>query len=994
MNVSNKSTSKGKMNNNVYQYRKIQNILRLRQQCNTSKNNNNKTNKYQSDVKEKVYYSPYFKLNNKLNSETISKENQKILLQKRELEIKVLKIKCQKLEQENHKYQLQNILLKENSKNNNNNKNKKTNDNNNNNNINNIIANNTSSNFPIRNEIKKLWENFAKVDILNNFIEFENEPEIIYHLVCELILLSNKMIKEHCLLKYQEIIKIMGIKNNSVIIKDIETQFKTFMKEHLNEIFNYLQDKSFINNYKKQYKEIVLESIKCMSQNDIKIFEEILEQYEFNEMLKSINDIIIFTQFNDPILFFSIESNYEKRKMKYLKIKNDDKKNYIIVNDLGNSNINYNSLILLDPPCMKSGYNFYNELKPIIILIEIESQKDINNMDESKKEINLNKERQIIAEPNKFNYLNKTNKINKILNLYMISDNNKNIDKNYFKLYPNNKNICNNCFTDSFKNFNYDMIGLCGDSSFEEYNKKYITTINSSSRTEDKKFKKINITKEINSDENDFNSTTDNLEINKLKSKQTIVNNPFAKVYNKIHRIKSANNYFDKNKKQVRRDNDKFIKKKKDIIKKEVLNKIYNKYKQYVISKNNFRFKKKLVEPNHTFSNQTLSIKKTFQKPLTSKHYINYQNKQLNKNYNSSNSIKSNLIKKNNSKRKNQLNSQYHQNNLNNQFLKICKTNINIRGNKNLYIDSFLKMNRKKEIISSSKTKENVTREVEQNLKRNNMKNIKNKFQNIKINYSNYNNKRNIANINTSTKANHKSKRIDSYEQKNSFLYSTLEDIKKMMNDTHKSIIMISTNSYINNNTININNNKKSKKKIRKFNQERNKDLIKKFNFNTINNSIKQLISIPCHKAYENDYINYNSIEYNDYNKNSFNQNNNNKDLYYKYFSTDESKYNKLNISNTFKNKSNSKSKNKNYNHYKNQKIKEDNILTENINKSKLNNINNLSYINKNRIKDIQIKIDGLNNNEKIKTNFNTIGAKNDEFRFQKIYHNYRKNKF
>ena len=322
MNVSNKSTSKGKMNNNVYQYRKIQNILRLRQQCNTSKNNNNKTNKYQSDVKEKVYYSPYFKLNNKLNSETISKENQKILLQKRELEIKVLKIKCQKLEQENHKYQLQNILLKENSKNNNNNK--KTNDNNNNNNINNIIANNTSSNFPIRNEIKKLWENFAKVDILNNFIEFENEPEIIYHLVCELILLSNKMIKEHCLLKYQEIIKIMGIKNNSVIIKDIETQFKTFMKEHLNEIFNYLQDKSFINNYKKQYKEIVLESIKCMSQNDIKIFEEILEQYEFNEMLKSINDIIIFTQFNDPILFFSIESNYEKRKMKYLKIKNDE----------------------------------------------------------------------------------------------------------------------------------------------------------------------------------------------------------------------------------------------------------------------------------------------------------------------------------------------------------------------------------------------------------------------------------------------------------------------------------------------------------------------------------------------------------------------------------------------------------------------------------------------------------------------------------------------
>ena len=262
MNLKNKNSSKGKMNNNVYQYKKIQNMLKLKQQCYHSKNNTNKTNKYQSDIKEKVYYSPYFKISNKQNAETISKESQKILLQKRELEIKALKMKCQKLEQENHKYQLQNILLKENCKNNN--KSQKTNDNNNNNINNKInsITNNTSSNFPIRNEIKKIWENFAKVDILNNFIEFESEPEIIYHLVCELILLSNKMIKEHCLIKYQEIIKIMGIKNNSVIIKDIETQFKTFMKEHLNEIFNYLQDKSFINNYKKQYKEIVLESIR------------------------------------------------------------------------------------------------------------------------------------------------------------------------------------------------------------------------------------------------------------------------------------------------------------------------------------------------------------------------------------------------------------------------------------------------------------------------------------------------------------------------------------------------------------------------------------------------------------------------------------------------------------------------------------------------------------------------------------------------------------
>ena len=164
-----------------------------------SKKISNIKNKYQSDKKIKPNNPQYYILHKKISSDTMSAENQIILLQKRDLEIKDLKMKCQKLEQENHKYQLQNILLK-----------------NNNNNTKYIPENNTSSNFPIKNEIKKLWENLAKIEILNNFIEFENEPEIIYHIICELILLSDKMIKKHCLLKYQEILKIMGVENNKI----------------------------------------------------------------------------------------------------------------------------------------------------------------------------------------------------------------------------------------------------------------------------------------------------------------------------------------------------------------------------------------------------------------------------------------------------------------------------------------------------------------------------------------------------------------------------------------------------------------------------------------------------------------------------------------------------------------------------------------------------------------------------------------------------------
>ena len=32
----------------------------------------------------------------------------------------------------------------------------------------------------------------------------------------------------------------MGVKNNLIAIKDIEQQFKNFIKEHLNEIFNFI----------------------------------------------------------------------------------------------------------------------------------------------------------------------------------------------------------------------------------------------------------------------------------------------------------------------------------------------------------------------------------------------------------------------------------------------------------------------------------------------------------------------------------------------------------------------------------------------------------------------------------------------------------------------------------------------------------------------------------------------------------------------------------
>ena len=361
------------------------------------------------------------KSKNYIEYSEIKSENQNKLLEIKESEIKTLKLKCAKLQEENNKY----IQQKKNYLNNNN--------------------ENTSSNFPLKNEIKELWEKFAKIDLLNNFIDFENKPEIIFHIISELFILSKNMIKEKREYKYKEILKIMGIKNNSMVIKDIELQFKNFIKEHLNEIFNDLQNQNFIYEYKNQIKNIfnerIISSINNKENKDefLKIFYEILEENEFNEMIKDINDLILYTQYNEPSLFFNIEPNIMKRKIKLVQIQN--KKKYIIPNDSNKKNLYY--IIILNPPELKNGIFYFNNLKSIIMpfngnypvdsvrIIQEEEIKKLNN-----NEIHYNSSNNA---QNLSNNLNQKN--NQIMNNFsLINNNNEHINEDKVKKNINNIN--------------------------------------------------------------------------------------------------------------------------------------------------------------------------------------------------------------------------------------------------------------------------------------------------------------------------------------------------------------------------------------------------------------------------------------------------------------------------------------------------------------------------------------------------------------------------
>ena len=301
--------------------------------------------------------------NNEYYSESKS-ETQNKLLAKKELEIKSLKLKCEQLQEENNKYQLQKNINKK------------------------VPNENTSSNFPLKNEIKELWEKFAKIDILNNFIDFEEEPEIIYHIICELFLLSNKLIKEKSESKYKEILKIMGIKNNSIIMKDIESQFKNFIKEHLDEIFKDLENDNYFREYKIKikniFKEIIQNKLNNLKNKDeiFKIFCEILEQNDFNEMIKNINDLILIAQYNEPTLYYNIEDFYENLKKIIMPYKGNYSKSSVIIEkeELNNTNLydkNNNYIIIK---------NINNKHNLTSCLSQKNNNKNLFNTNEDKKE--------------------------------------------------------------------------------------------------------------------------------------------------------------------------------------------------------------------------------------------------------------------------------------------------------------------------------------------------------------------------------------------------------------------------------------------------------------------------------------------------------------------------------------------------------------------------------------------------------------------------------
>ena len=334
---------------------------------------------------------------------------------------------------------------------NNNYKSFNTNSSNSANNINYTNLNyNTSTNFPLKNEIKKIWEELALVSLLDNFIDYEKQPEIIFHFVSELVLITDKLISDLCLDMYQKVSQSLNIINDKKIINDIEKTSRPLIKEHLNKTFAGTNKQQFIDkvinlfktSVKKMYGE---EGGEGSGGYEMDRIGEMAEGSDFKLMIRKIKDILLFTKFNDQQLFFRIEKDYNKRMVERIKIKNNfDKKNYLIIND--NNREDIEAVIILKPPVLRSGFPLNNDFKTIIIIYEKEGN--------SKSYKNL-------SNTNNISHIDNNNKINKIVGLQI-----KKISLNF-------KNINNKIEikTDEYDNYNNRISKLDNKNNINKNNK-------------------------------------------------------------------------------------------------------------------------------------------------------------------------------------------------------------------------------------------------------------------------------------------------------------------------------------------------------------------------------------------------------------------------------------------------------------------------------------------------------------------------------------------
>ena len=847
---------------------------------------------------------------------------------------------------------------------------------------------NTSTNFPLKNEIKKIWEELALVSLLDNFIDYEKQPEIIFHFVSELVLITDKLISDLCLDMYQKVSQSLNIINDKKFINDIEKTSRPLIKEHLNKTFAGTNNQQFIdkvvNLFKTSVKKIYgEEGGEGSGGYEIDRIGEVAEGSDFKLMIKKIKDILLFTKFNDQQLFFRIEKDYNKRIVERIKIKNNfDKKNYLIIND--NNKEDIEAVIILKPPVLRSGFPLNNDFKTIIIIYEKEgnskSYKNLPNI-------------------NSINHIDNNNnsKINKIVGLQI-----KKISP-CFKSMNNNIEIK----TDEYNNYNNRINKLDNNNNNKIIqNEEIINTVFSKEQRNSfqKLSKNMNLNikhkEDINNYKTDFNQQKEVRTINQDNNEENnrllhINSNTNTNRYKNINKIKKKDNF----------SNDNRLNEKRNI----TTNKKHRPQLSDQILKNNSS--KNLFDYNHkdlmnnSSSKKYQNIQKEANNSFNQNHFITYNNNDMksmislnnntdNENYDEidNEEINNKEIIFHTNTAKGVFNVQGNLNlNINNENKKQRNTNNgeNINKLNQIYFNqndsNIILNNKEKAIYSQLKEKINSKNSLNKLNVRNNRKNMMNMKENNKI-YKKINEQKQKKNNNNQIQKNNNK---DYYNNNNIYKESNNNDneyynkmrmtgVEIYNNDLRYSNVGINSNIYNQYNNINDDNNYNDIN----INDQFGQDVMMFKKHNTANligskiknnkNDKKNFKIIPLIKMKTQQYQNQNQEFTNTYNINNTNTKTNNN----------------INYNQNQNRRSSNKIKNNKQAQNANNKmiqIENSNDVCDNYrkirNKKNINNYfvdngngNNNNVLHDNSKKKFNFNLDKKNNNTT-----NNIGSKNNE---------------
>jgi len=398
-----------------------------------------------------------------------------------------------------------------------------------------------SKNFLEKSEIIDKWIKFAKNDITENFVDFS--PLQTYHLISDLFILCSELLEILLKEKYTIILNSLNIPESNSQMENISQDLKNFIIENIENVIFYKEENDkFFENFKIKYSNKCLIYIKNREEE----FFDLIKNSSFKSMLDDVKNIILFGMFNEPNLHFEIEKDYFKREIIEIPI-NNNRENYIIVNDPGIKN--FSSIILLNPP-VTSSRNEISKLSDLKkILIKYDKNDTIDDLDFTQS--NINNETK-----DSLNFKNIIIKHNSLSSLEVIKNNDieeipkyeTNTGTKFEMLKYQNKKKENDLLTNK-SDYIYDITKNPITSRLENkmkknnQNKFKLSKEHEHLQTEIKQFTNDNIYLETPNDINNINNNKKNIIKNKYEYDKILSSNNKNMIFNK--KIKNSYNIYN-----------------------------------------------------------------------------------------------------------------------------------------------------------------------------------------------------------------------------------------------------------------------------------------------------------------------------------------------------------------------------------------------------------------------------------------------------------------